>query len=180
MTKTPTTIIGLAVACALTGCSKSLESQIIGKWRYATEVALEDDENAKNPKLRIECDDEFFPNKSVTHDCTFTLNAETNSDSGQAFQFAVAGTMAATGEWTVTKDSVYDKTIDGRFEVESFTIDGQKIEDEKMLSDMTAEMSKLFMKGETTVMKSISMEKDKWVFEEEIEKNKVMITAKRS
>jgi len=169
----------ITASLALLGCSKSLENQLIGKWNYSTDVNLEGDANAKNSKMHIECNDEFFPNKSVTHDCKFTVNAETKTPDGSMAKFEIAGTAKATGEWSVTKDSVYDKTVDGKFEVESFIVNGQKVDDEKTLAEITQGMSSIFMKGETTVSKSISIDKEKWTFEEEIEKNKVTITATR-
>ncbi len=179
MKKIAVVVLSTAAFIALTGCSKSLESQLIGKWNYSTDLNLAGDENAKNPKMHIECNDEFFPNKSVTHDCKFTVNAETKTPDGQMAKFEIAGTAKATGEWSVTKDSVYDKTVDGKFEVESFSVNGQKIDDANTLAEITQGMSNIFMKGETTVSKSVSIDKDKWIFEEEIEKNKVTITANR-
>lgn len=179
MKKIITVAFGLAFALALTSCSKSLESQIIGKWNYSAEADLPGDEHTKNPKMRLECDDEYFPNKSVTHDCKFAVDAETNGANQQSVKFKITGTLKATGEWSVTKDSVYDKTVDGKFEIESFTVNDQKISDEKALAELKENMANPFMKGETSVMKSVSIDKDKWVFEEEIEKKKITITATR-
>lgn len=180
MKKISVAVIGMTVFFVLSGCAKSLDSQIVGRWNYSTELPLEDDENVKNARMRIDCADEFFPNKSVTHDCKFTLNAEAGGVGDQQIKLEITGTARATGEWSIAKETVYDKTVDGMFDIDSFSVNGQKINDEKTLAEMTEGMSKLFMKGETTVMKSLSIDKDTWVFEEEIDKNKVTITAKRS
>lgn len=173
------TAIALIAPFVLTSCSKSLENQIVGKWNYSFEAALPDDSDAKNGKMKITCNDEYFPNKSVTHDCTFVATAEAANANGQNIKFDIAGALKATGDWSVTKDSVYDKTVDGKVDVESFKVDGQAVTDEKILAELKENMANPFMKGETTVSKSLSIDKDKWVFEEEIEKTKVTVTATR-
>jgi hypothetical protein len=169
----------LAAPFALTSCSKSLENQIVGKWNYSTEAPLPDDKDAKNGKMKLTCDDEYFPNKSVTHECTFVVTAEAADASSQRVKFDITGTLKATGEWSVTKDSIYDKTVDGKIEIESFTVNGQPIADEQILAELKENMANPFMKGETSVSKSLSIDKDKWVFEEEIEKQRITVTATR-
>lgn len=174
------TVFALAAPFALTSCSKSLESKIVGKWNYSTEAALPDDKDAKNGKMKLTCDDEYFPNKSVTHECKFVVTAEAANASSQTVKFDIAGSLKATGEWSVTKDSIYDKTVDGKIEIESFTVNGETIADKKVLTELKENMANPFMKGETTISKTLSIDKDKWVFEEEIEKQKITVTATRS
>ena len=85
----------------------------------------------------------------------------------------------ATGDWSVTDKTVFDKTIDGKIELAKLRVNGEEVSDKKALEDMAKELQNPFMKGETTSYITTSIDGNKWVFDQEIEKKKVSITAVR-
>lgn len=163
---------GLVATVFISGCGKSLDKDIVGKWTYEMSIPIEDNEAAGQASFK--CVDDYFPNKSVTHDCDMKVSATVK---GSGSKFELEGKLKATGDWSVTDKTVYDKTIDGKVELSKFSIDGQIISDKAKLEEMSKSMDNPFIKGETSAYITTSMDSKKWVFETEEDKKKITVTA---
>jgi hypothetical protein len=171
--------IGLGLAVLLAACSNSLDQQIIGKWKYRIEMNLADKDSTTPPKMTLDCNDEIFPNKSISHECKFTLIGDTKGASGESMKMEMRGNLNAAGEWSINEKTVYDKTVDGKIELTEFIVNGSKVTDQSVLSNIQNQMQSPFIKGATTKMKSISIDKEKWSYEIEFENKPVNINATR-
>jgi hypothetical protein len=172
MKKIVFTLIG--VTALLAGCGKSLEKDVVGKWAYEMNMPMDDNESSG--QATIKCVSEFFPNKSVNHDCE--LKVTLNLKEGNT-KIEMDAQAKATGDWSVTDKTLFDKTIDGKVELTKLRVDGEEISDKKVLEDTTKDIQNPFMKGETTSSITTFFDGKKWVFDQEIEKKKVSITAVR-
>jgi len=179
MQKLVNSLIGVGVALSLVACSNSLDKQIIGKWKYNFEMSIPDKDAATPPKMALDCNDEIFPNKSISHQCKFTVTGDTKDANGQPLKLEMRGELNATGEWSITDKIVYDKTVDGKIELTEFTVNGNKVTDQSVLSNIQSQMQNPFIKGDTTKMKTNSIDKEKWSYEIEVENKPVNITATR-
>ncbi len=169
----------LFITTFLMGCSKSLDKEILGKWTYEIHDEISDKDLPAPMKMAISCNDEFFPNKAVKHDCKVQFTMAGKTDAGVPLNLEFSGKMEAAGDWTVTDNTVYDKTIDAKMDLDELKINGQVVTDEKMIAGLKDEMKGIFIKGDTEKMKTVSIDKNKWAFELEIEKKIVTVTANR-
>ena len=156
----------------LFGCGKSLEKDVVGKWAWEMSFPIDDKEMAG--KAFVKCVSEFFPNKSINHDCEMKLSGS-GKDGGPKIE--IEANIMATGDWTVTDKTVYDKTIDGKMELAKFSVNGEAISDKEKLAELQKGMDSPFVKGETSALVTISNDGKKWVYETEVEKKKVTVTA---
>lgn len=166
----------------LTACSPSLDKQIIGKWKYSFEIDLDDKDAVVPSKMSFSCVEDILPNKSSVRDCTFGITGDTLAADSSPLKVAIAGTMKVTQEWIIVDKIIYNKTVDTAFSFDSASFNGTEMTDSTMLAELKKEMDQdnPFMKGETDQVKTISIDKDKWVFEFAMDKKPITITAKRS
>lgn len=164
----------VGVTAVLAGCGKSLKKDVAGKWAYEMNMPMDDKE--ASGQATIKCVSEFFPNKSVNHDCE--LKVTLNLKEGNT-KIEMDAQAKATGDWSVTDKTLFDKTIDGKVELTKLRVDGEEVREKKVLEDTAKEIQNPFMKGETTSYVTTSIDGNKWVFDQEIEKKKVSITAVR-
>ena len=168
----------IVVCCSLVstlflfGCGKSLEKDVVGKWSYDFSLPLDDKDSSG--QMTVKCVSDFFANKSINHNCEFTV-AGSAKDDGQKFE--MAGNFRSTGDWSVADKTVFDKTIDGKVELLKFAVNGEAIDDKEMLEKIQKDMDSPFVKGETSTYVTISNDGKKWVYETEVEKKKVTVTA---
>ena len=120
--------IVLAGALVLTGCGKTLEKDVVGKWAYEITQPLAD-ENI-NGQMALKCVSEFFPNKSLTHECDMAITMTGKNDGPK---MNIEGTAKATGEWSVKDQTVFDKTVDGKIDVKKFLVNGEVVTDKDTL-----------------------------------------------
>ena len=170
----------LGLALTLLACSDSLDKQIIGKWNYNFEVDIEDKDSSTPPKMKLDCNDEIYPNKSLSHKCKFIVAADSKDASENPLKMEIRGELNASGEWSISEKTVYDKTVDAKIEITEFVVNGNKITEQAALSEIKTSMENQFVKGETTKMKTISIDKNKWSYEMEVENKPVAVTATRS
>ena len=156
----------------ISGCGKSLDKDIVGKWSYEMSIPMDDNEAAG--QLSLKCTDDYFPNKSVTHDCDMKVSA-TAKNGGSKFE--LEGKLKATGDWSVTDKTVYDKTIDGKLELVKFSVDGETISDKAKLEEISKSMENPFVKGETSAYVTTSFDGKTWVYETEADKKKISVSA---
>jgi hypothetical protein len=166
------TIISLVFV--VSGCSKSVEKDVVGKWSYEMKMPM-DDKDATGEML-IKCVSEFFPTKSVNHDCEMNI-AMTMKEGGAKLE--MGGSIQATGEWSTADKNLYDKTIDTKFELKKFTANGEAVTDEGAKADVKKTFENAFVKGQTTTYITTSLDGKKWIFEQEIDKKKVSISASK-
>lgn len=165
--------IVLAGALVLTGCGKTLEKDVVGKWAYEITQPVTD-ENI-NGQMVLKCVSEFFPNKSLTHDCDMAISM-TGKDGG--LKIDVEGAARATGDWSVKDQTVFDKTIDGKIDVKKYLVNDQVVTDKDDIASMEKSFTDRFMKGETTAYVTKSFDGKIWVFDQDLDpKTKVTITA---
>jgi len=172
---------GIVAAFALAACSPSIEKQVLGKWKYSATLDINlDDKDASGPgKMTLDCVYELFENKSSTADCKYQLGGDTKGEDGAPIKMAIEGNIKATGEWSVSDKIILDKVVDSKATVDSLTVNDTRIEDPAVIEDIREEMNNTFVKGETSKLKTISLDKDKWSFEQEVEGKAVAITANR-
>jgi len=161
--------LSLASVFFLFGCGKSLEKDVLGKWAWETTLPLDN-----NAKASLKCVSEFFPNKSINHVCEMKVSGS-EKDGGAKIE--IEANIKSTGEWTVTDKTVYDKTIDGKMELVKVSVNGEAISDKEKLAEIQKDMDSPFMKGETSALVTISNDGKKWVYDTEMEKKKVTVTA---
>jgi len=164
--------LSLVSTLLISGCGKSLDKDLIGKWTYEMSIPIEDKDAAGQASFK--CIDDYFPNKSVTHDCDMTVSA-TSKENGSKFELDVK--IKATGDWTVTDKTVYDKTIDGKMELTKFSMDGEAVIDKAKLDEISKSMENPFVKGETSAYVTSSFDGKKWVYETQEDKMKITVTA---
>jgi hypothetical protein len=172
MSKKMALFFSFASVSFLFGCGKSLERDVVGKWAYEMSVPMDDKEMAG--QVTLKCVSEYFPNKSINHDCEMKMSGS-GKDGGPKIE--MEGKLRATGDWTVTDKTVYDKTIDGKFELAKASINGQAISDKEALEEIQKEMDSPFVKGETSTYVTISNDGKKWVYETEEGTKKITVTA---
>ena len=172
---------GIVAAFALAACSPSIEKQVLGKWKYSVTLDIDlDDKDASGPgKMTLDCVYELFENKSSTADCKYQLGGDTKGEDGAPIKMAIEGNIKATGEWSVSDKIILDKVVDSKATVDSLTINENRIEDPAIIENLRGELNSTFVKGETSKIKTISIDKDKWSFEQEVEGKAVAITANR-
>jgi hypothetical protein len=172
-------MLALSMLASLVACSRGLETYLVGQWEYAVELELPTDSDTPGGVMKISCEEGYFPNKSVNSDCSFQIASETINQNGEAIETVIAGTYRATGEWSIAKGIVYVKTVDGKVDLQSISVDGQGIADPAVIAEVRRNMGDVFIKGETTAVKTISINKSSWIFEEEVEKIVVRVSASR-
>jgi hypothetical protein len=156
----------------LFGCGKSLEKNVFGKWAYEMSIPVEEKEMAGQGTIK--CVSEFFPNKSVNHNCEMKLSGVVKNGGPK---IEMEAKVVAAGDWTLTDKTVYEKTIDGKIELTMLSVNGDAISDKEKLNEVQKDMDSPFVKGETTKYVTISNDGKTWVFETEVEKKKVTVTA---
>ena len=171
------TIVFLLAANSLllVGCGDSLEKNIVGKW--ASEITMPFDDKNMTAEANIKCLSDYFPNKSVTHECDLKVLG-TLKESG--VKLDMDAKVRAAGDWTVTDKTVYDKTIDGKMELVKLTVNNQEVTDEKILEEVNKEMDSPFVKGETTSNATLSIDGKKWIYETVVEKKTYTVTATKN
>jgi len=163
----------LAGVLVLTGCGKTLEKDVVGKWSYEiTQPVAEDNVTGQ---ATLKCVSEFFPNKSLTHECDMAITMTGKNDGPK---MNIEGTAKATGEWSVKDQTVFDKTVDGKIDVKKFLVNGEVVTDKDTLENMEKAFANPFMKGETTAYVTKSFDGKIWVFDQDLDsKTKVTTTA---
>ena len=174
--------VGTTVALSLSACSPSLDKQVLGKWKYSVTLDVNlDDKDANGPgRMKLDCSYELFENKSSTADCKYQFGGETKGEDGSPIKMAVEGGLKATGEWSITDKIILDKVVDSKATVDVFTVNDAKIDDPAVIENLRGEMNSTFVKGETSKLKTLAIDKDKWSFEHEVDGKPVAVTATRS
>ena len=156
----------------LFGCGKSLEKDVVGKWAYEMSIPMDDKEMAG--QIILKCVSNFLPNKSLDHDCNMKASGSMKDGSSV---IEMQWRLRATGDWTVTDKTVYVKTIDSKFEPTMSSVKGDPISNKYMLEKIQKGIESPFIKGETATYVTVSNDGKKWVYETELEKKKVTVTA---
>lgn len=164
----------LSVVLILTGCGKSLEKDVIGKWAYEITMPMEDDDASGN--FGIKCLSEYFPNKAVNHECGLTLALTGKKEPGK---IRIEGTVRSTGEWSVADKTLLDKTIDAKVEISKVIENDEVVTDKDKIEAIGKDFNSMFIKGETTSSVTTFLDGKKWVSEQEIDKKKISVTATR-
>ncbi len=182
MKKISTLLLAAAFGLMLAACSPSLDKQIVGKWQYAFSMNLDNQDNVAAPKMHFNCVDNIFPNKSSTMECNYEITGDTAGENGAAMKMAVGGTITVTQEWSIVDKVLYNKIIDAAVTVDSLSINGEKITDSNLLTQMKNDLSQdnPFIKGDTDKVKTISIDKNTWVFEIDMDGKPMQVTATRS
>ncbi len=163
------------IACALlVGCEKPLEKSIEGKW--VVEAALPINEKDGKGQLEMKCISEYFPNKSVNHNCDMKIAMDIPSES---LKMNFEGEARASGEWSIKEKIVMDKTIDAKFDLAEIRVNGEIITDQSTINEFSKNLNQVFLKGETTSSKTISIDEKRWIFEQEIDDEKFTFNAAR-
>jgi len=166
--------LALTVLVVLTGCGKSLQNDVVGKWSY--EVSLPMDDKDFTGQMTAKCVSEFFGNKSLNHDCDLKMAMDSKTEK---LKIEAQGKIKASGEWTVTDQTLYDKTVDAKAEMSELKVNGELVADQAAMQEMKKAFDDVFLKGETTSYVTRSFDGKTWVFEQEVDKKKVTITANR-
>ncbi len=87
--------------------------------------------------------------------------------------------MRASGEWSVKDKTLYDKTIDAKADMSEVKINGEAITDKSVIEGMKKAFDDVFLKGETTSSVTRSFDGKTWVFDQEVDKKMITITATR-
>lgn len=167
--------LALTVFIALTGCGKSLQKDVVGKWSYEVSFPMEDQD--ATGQINAKCKSEFFANKSITHDCDLKVTMEIKTDKTKV---DISGKLRATGEWSVNDKTLLDKMTDGKVELSEVKVNGDLVADKAVIDEMSQEIKGAFLKGETTAYVTRSFDGKTWVFDQEIDNKKVTITATRN
>ena len=160
----------------LTGCGKTLDKDLVGKWSSETTISVSD--KGANGQITAKCKSNYFPNKTVNEECDIKMVA-TYKEDGEEFKVEMEGELRSTGEWSVIEKTVYEKTVDAKVNVSRLVMNGEVVTDKEALDEFSKEMQGLFLKGETNASKTISFDGNTWVFEQEIDKKKITVTARR-
>ncbi len=164
----------ITVLAVLTGCGKSLQNDVVGKWSYEVSMPIEDQDSSG--QIIAKCISEYFGNKSVTHDCELKVAVDSKADK---LKIEGAGRMRASGEWSVKDKTLYDKTIDAKAEMSEVKINGEAITDKSVIEGMKKAFDDVFLKGETTSSVTRSFDGKTWVFDQEVDKKMITVTATR-
>jgi hypothetical protein len=163
------------IACTLlVGCEKTLDKSIEGKW--AVETTLPINEKDGKGQLEMKCTSEYFPNRSVNHNCDMKIAMDIP---GESIKMNFEGKARASGEWSVKEKILMDKTIDAKFDLDEIKINGEIITDPSTINEISKNLNQVFLKGETSSSKTISIDEKKWIFEQEIDKKKIIFNATR-
>lgn len=169
-----TLALALTVLVTLTGCGKSLQKDVVGKWSYEVSFPMEDQD--ASGQIQAKCDSEFFANKSVNQECDLKVTMEAKADKTKV---DMRGKLRTTGEWSVNEQTLLEKMTDGKVELSEVKVNGEAVGDKAVIDEMSKEIKDAFLKGETTAYVTRSFDGKTWVFDQEIEKKKVTITATR-
>ena len=85
--------------------------------------------------------------------------------------------LSAKGDWTVTDKTVYDKTMDGKFEPSMSSVKGDPISNKYMLEKIQKGSESPFIKGKKSTYVTVSNDGKKWVFDTEVGEKKDTVTA---
>lgn len=164
----------------LTGCVDSIENKILGKWKYS--FSMDYDETNK---ISYNCREEFMPNKSSSIQCSIQITSIEKLDELTLFTTIVKLDLYAVGVWSVYDQTVYNKSVDSQITITEFNSGGLLISSDSTLwQEFQTDVSELWLQGETEKLKTISIDKNVWVYEIEMEmelgvENDVLITALR-
>ena len=156
----------------LFGCGKSLEKDVVGKWAYEISIPMDDKEMAG--QIILKCVSNFLPNKSLNHDCNMKASGSMKDGSSM---IEMEWRLSAKGDWTVTDKTVYDKTMDGKFEPSMSSVKGDPISNKYMLEKIQKGVESPFIKGKKSTYVTVSNDGKKWVFDTEVGEKKVTVTA---
>lgn len=163
-----------ASAPASSAVAADLATQIIGKWKYETSMPLPDEADAKDQVITLQGVSEYFPSKSSQFKGSGTVKGVHLDEKGAKSQMDIKFELQMTSEWSVKDRLVYEKTIDTRLAVTGFMVNGQEVKDPAVLQEMEKEMSKSFMRGETSTSKTLSIDAARWTYEEDLGEGKVV------
>lgn len=169
------TLLAFSAFC-LTGCGKNLDKDLVGNWSLETILPISEKDSVG--QMTLKCTDSYFPNKTINSECDFKV-AGTYKEDGEEVKLEMEGAAKASGEWSVTEKTVYEKTVDAKVNVSRLVMNGEVVTDKEALEEFSKEMQGLFLKGETNASKTISFDGNTWVFEQEIDKKKITVTARR-
>lgn len=163
-----------ASAPASSAVAADLATQIIGKWKYETSMPLPDEADAKDQVITLQGVSEYFPSKSSQFKGSGTVKGAHLDEKGAKSQMDIKFELQMTSEWSVKDRLVYEKTIDTRLAVTGFMVNGQEVKDPAVLQEMEKEMSKSFMRGETSTSKTLNIDAARWTYEEDLGEGKVV------
>ncbi len=174
----------LMLCLLLTSCSKffgkaSFEEQITGQWKRSVDLALPSNGDAEQPKIKLDCVDEYFSNKSATHICQFDFRAVVRIDSQNRKDVHLADKISMVTAWTAQDTSLTEKITESTVVNERVELDGQLVTDRRMLEEVQGFFPPPYQKGETWNLKTIAIEKSKWVIETDLYGQKSIISAAR-
>jgi hypothetical protein len=176
-------IVFFGFCLSLTSCSKffgetSFEKKIEGHWKRSIDLAMPANGDAESPKIKLECDDEYFSNKAATHLCKFELNTKTRlPNSSDAVDLRIIGKMNMVGEWKNENTTVIETLTDSTGTNEQVEVNGQPVTDRTFLADAEGFLPPPYAKGDKWTTKTIAIEKDKWVVETEFYGRKTVISS---
>ena len=169
------TLLTISAFC-LTGCGKTLDKDLVGKW--SSELTLPISEKDSTGQVTLKCRTSYFPNKTVNSECDLKLAGTYKEDDGD-LRLEMEGALKMSGEWSVTEKTVYEKTVDAKIDVSRLLLNGEVVTDKETIDEVAKEMQGSFLKGETDASKTISFDGNTWVYEQEIDNKRITVTARR-
>ena len=155
---------------------KTLDKDLVGKWSSVVTLPISEKDSAG--QMTFKCTDSYFPNKIINSECDFKF-AGTYKEDGEDLRLEMEGVAKASGEWSVTEKTVYGKTVDAKIDVSKLILNGEVVTDKEAIDEVAKEMQGSFLKGETDASRTISFDGNTWVYEQEIDKKKITVTARR-
>jgi hypothetical protein len=157
---------------AVNARADNLDSLILGKWTYSMTARLP---AADGALMEFSGNEEYFPNKTCSTNGTVTLTGKFGAEN-KLRNMEIVCDVRVAAEWSIIGGIVYNKITDSAVALKKLVIDGETITDKEAQDIFKKEIEKMFLKGETSPIKTISIDANKWVREEEIdEKGKTVV-----
>lgn len=172
-------VISLLSLVFLVACGPSAEKKIIGKWYFERSYDVPSNSPSIKVTRREVSVSEYFPNGSSVLSRRVFMSQSNSEQNASPRLIETAVDINFSREWMIKDDKIISKIIDVKTTPVYLKRDGVLAngEDTKAFFEKFKKPEDVIPKGQTVQVKIILLEKDKYIFEAEINGKIETITA---
>ncbi len=155
----------------MAGCGKSPEKQILGRWYFESTYEIPQSSPSRKVSRREVSVSEYFPNGGSVLNRRVFFRQENTDQNGAPRLIETATDIVISREWMIKDDKVISKIIDVKTTPIYLKRDGVLASDADMKAFFGGfkKPEDVIPKGQTVQVKIIALDKDKYVFEADLD-----------
>lgn len=175
-------VLAVLFVMLLAACGASADKQIVGRWHFERTYDVPQNNPAIKVSRREVSVTEYFPNgSSLLNRRLFTTQSTTDQNASPRI-IETAVDMNVSREWMIKDDKIISKIIDVKTTPVYLKRDGVLASeaDTKAFFDRFKKPEDLIPKGQTVQVKIIKLDKDKFIFEADMDGRIETLTASKT